>query len=83
MAGRNDTQQQNILFAVLTMLAGSLTLDTVRLTPFQVVPVPPELAAKVDSDVNPVKFFDKKEDAQALADKLKAEAAAKAKQPPK
>lgn len=80
-AGKSETQ--NFLFAILTAPAGSLTLDTVRLTPFQVAPVPKELADKVDTDVNPVKFFDKKEDAQALADKLKAQAAEKAKQPGK
>lgn len=81
MAGEKKVPA-NVLFAVLLLSAGSLTIGDVRLTPFDVVPVPPELAEKVDTDVNPVKFFKEEEPAKALAAKLRAEDEAK-KKPPK
>lgn len=67
----------NLVFAILLLSAGSLTIGDTRLLPFTVTPVDKELADKVDTDLNQVKFFEKQEDAQALATKIKAAADAK------
>jgi hypothetical protein len=68
-----------MMFAVLLALSGSLTIGDTRLVPFQAAAVPQELADKVDTDVNPVRFYGTQEEAEAAVAKLKADAAAKAK----
>ena len=81
MAKDSSTATSGMVFALFLLIAGSLTIGDIRLTPFQVTPVPKELADKVDTDENPVQFFDTEEAAKKKVADLKAQAEARKPKP--
>lgn len=70
-----EKKQNNRLWAVFQRPTGSITLGAVRLAPFTAMAVEPAVAALACPETTPVRFFESERDAQAEADRLRAEAA--------